>query len=302
VRSRHGTWWWSAAACLFLAATLPGLPAAAQVVAQAQAPTGARGSVQGRFANVERLIETSSGAKQVRDSGSPKAVEAWEAARGLFAQAKTAHGAGNEQQAGELLDRATRTMFDAVRLAGAPASLGEKKRRDFAAREESVDVLLEALARIGKEKGSTAITGEAAASVGKLLAEARALRDAGSLDRGRATLDAAYEQAKRAVEAQRGGETLVRSLNFANKEEEYRYELDRNDTHRMLVDVLTTEKRAKPGVDRLVGTYTARARKLREDAEGQAAGGDHARAVTTLELSTKEYIRAIRSTGIYIPG
>ena len=40
----------------------------------------------------------------------------------------------------------------------------------------------------------------------------------------------------------------------------------------------------------------------RRRGEAQAARGDHASAVDTLEKSTKELIRAIRSTGVYIPG
>jgi hypothetical protein len=252
--------------------------------------------------NVRRLIEDSSGAKQVQSSGAARAVAAREEARQLFRQASQAHEAGDDESAADLLNRATRAMFDAVRLAGKPASINDKHERDFAAREDSVSALLEALERIGKEKRAEDAVGEAAGQVRKLMREAKAQRDAGQLDQGRATMDAAYEEAKRAIEAQRGGDTLVRSLNFATKEEEYHYELDRNDTHRMLVDVLAKEKRASAGVDRMVTTFTDRALELRSEAEAQAKGGDFAGAIDTLEKSTKEYIRAIRSTGIYIPG
>jgi tetratricopeptide (TPR) repeat protein len=279
-----------------------GAPPTSSALKLAQAPTGASRGVAGRLANVQRLIEKSSGARQVDASAAPRATQAHEAARRLFREATAAHQAGDDQSASKLLDKATRTMFEAVRLAGAPSSLREKKLRDFAAREESVKALMEALERIGKEKNAQGATGEVAAQVRALVGEARTLRDAGKLDEGRAALDQGYDRAKRAIERQRGGETLVRSLNFATKEDEYHYELDRNDTHRMLVDVLTKEKRAKAGIDRMVTTYTGRAEKLRKDAETQAGGGDFAGAVTTLEQSTKEYIRAIRSTGIYIPG
>ena len=270
--------------------------------AGAQAPTGSASGVDGRLDNVQRLVESSSGARQVEASGTPRALEAREEARGLLARARQAHASGDDDAATGLLNQATRTMFDAVRLAGAPSSIREKKQRDFKAIDDSVTVLLEALERIGKEKGVQGATSDPAARVRALQGEAQALRAAGDLDRGRASLDMALDTAKRAIEVQRGGETLVRSLNFATKEDEYHYELDRNDTHRMLVDVLVKEKRAKAGIDRMVTTFTDRAQKLRGDAERQAGTGDFAGAVTTLENSTKEYIRAIRSTGIYIPG
>ena len=93
------------------------------------------------------------------------------------------------------------------------------------------------------------------------------------------------------------------SLNFASKEEEYHYELDRNDTHQMLVTVLLEEKMAdSAGVAKMVNVFLDKARLLREEGDRQAARGDFEAAVQTLEESTKELVRAIRSGGIYIPG
>ena len=141
-----------------------------------------------------------------------------------------------------------------------------------------------------------------AADVDVLVARASDLEQAGRLDEARRGLDAAYEIAKGAIEELRGGDTLVRTLEFATKEEEYAYELDRNDTHQMLITVLVQEKRASAGVDRMVSTYVERADALRAQAERQAGAGDYAGAVATLEQSTKELVRAIRSAGVYIPG
>ena len=41
---------------------------------------------------------------------------------------------------------------------------------------------------------------------------------------------------------------------------------------------------------------------LRNRAEQQAAAGEYREAVSTLEQSTREIVRAIRSAGVYIPG
>ena len=92
--------------------------------------------------------------------------------------------------------------------------------------------------------------------------------------KARKLLDSGYDIAKVELEKLRGGDTLVRSLNFANPEEEYEYELDRNDTHRMLVTVLLEEKRGKKGVDKMVKKFMGKAEVLRKQAEAQA----HARA------------------------
>ena len=116
-------------------------------------------------------------------------------------------------------------------------------------------------------------------------------------------LDEAYVAAKVAIEHLRGGETLVRSLNFASSEEEYHYEVDRNDTHRMLVDVLLKEKmKTNWGIEAMVNKFMESADKLRTRADEQASDGEYENAIGTMEQSTKEIVRAIRSAGIYIPG
>jgi hypothetical protein len=48
--------------------------------------------------------------------------------------------------------------------------------------------------------------------------------------------------------------------------------------------------------------FADKATQLRAEAEAQAARGDHAGAVKSLEDSTRELVRAIRSGGLYIPG
>jgi hypothetical protein len=94
----------------------------------------------------------------------------------------------------------------------------------------------------------------------------------------------------------------VRSLNFATKEEEYHYEVDRNDTHRMLVQMLLKDKRGGAAVDSMVEQSVTAAAQLRTQADEQASRRDHETAVKTLEQSTRELVKAIRGAGVYIPG
>ena len=161
---------------------------------------------------------------------------------------------------------------------------------------------MEALTRIAAEKGEQAKAADVQAMVDKLEVEAERQRATGDPRAGRRTLDAAYDMTKRAIDELRSGDTLVRSLNFATKEEEYHYEVDRNDTHQMLVTVLLEDKRGDPNRDKLIDGFVGKAKQLRAEAETQAGRGDFETAVTTLEASTKELVRAIRSAGVYIPG
>lgn len=294
---------WASACCLGLALFLPWVaPDAAQTAAPAQGAPPSAEALDARLANVERLIEHSSGARRVQASEVPEARSHRGRALALHAEARERCRAGDLIGCGGLLDEATREMMSAVRLAGRPAALDDRKREDFEARAESIAALLGALQRIGAEKGVADMAARVEADVNLLVAKARELEEAGKLEEGRRGLNAAYEMAKGAIEELRGGDTLVRTLEFASKEEEYDYELDRNDTHQMLITVLVAEKRASAGVDQMVTQYVQRAEALRTEAEGQAGAGNFAKAVATLEQSTKELVRAIRSAGVYIPG
>jgi hypothetical protein len=284
---------WAPAGCLGLALLVSGVAPSAAPSAEA---------LESRLANLERLIEHSSGAKRIQTSGVPEALAHRERALAVHAEARERLQAGDLDGSGRLLDQATQEMMSAIRLAGRPAAMDDKKRKDFETRAESIAALLEALERIGAEKGAADMAAQVTADVNTLVAKARQLEQADKLDEGRRSLNAAYEMATGAIEELRGGDTLVRALEFASKEEEYRYELDRNDTHQMLIKVLVQEKRASAGVDKMVTMYVQKAETLRVEAKRQAGTGDFDKAVVTLEQSTKELVRAIRSAGIYIPG
>jgi hypothetical protein len=256
-----------------------------------------------RLASVATLIEKSSAAKQIESSAIPDALAKRDKARELRQQAEQAYRSENYPNASRLLDQAAKTMFEGVRLALPEQVTQEKKQRDFDNRMESVKALLAAQKRISIEKKAGAKGEEISNKIEAQMKEATALSAANQLDQGRALLDQAYVTAKKAIESMRNGDTLVRSLNFATKEEEYRYEVDRNDTHHMLVNVLLDEKRANnPGLEVMVQKYLEQAANLRKTAESAATKGDYVTGIRLLEDSTKELVRAIRMSGVYIPG
>lgn len=262
-----------------------------------------REALERRLSSVATLIEDSSASRQMVASGNPAALAARDKARQLQQQAASALRENREADAARLLDESARELFAGVRQAAPEQIHAAKAQRDFDNRMDSVKAMMAAHKRIAAEKGKGA-QGEAAnkAMEGKAAAAA-ALAASGQLVQARAALDVVYIEAKQAVEALRHGDTLVRSLNFATKEEEFAYELDRNDTHKMLTKMLLAEKRASnPALDGMVQPMLDQAAALRQQADALAAKKDHAGAVRLLEESTRELVRAIRSAGVYIPG
>lgn len=282
----------------FVFAAQIALPAAAQVQAPQATPT--KESVERRLESVKTLIETSSAAKQVDAAGTGEATQRRERARSLHQQAAKAYEAGDYASANKLLDQAAREMIGSVRKSDPEQVTGDKKQRDFDNRLESVKALQDALKRVSKEKEAGQQSAEAAKKVDQLVADAVKQRDAGKIDQGRITLDQAYYTAKVAVQNLRHGDTLVKELKFESKEEEYRYEVDRNDTHQMLITVLVEGKEG--GLDPMVRDRVKQAEALRKEAEGLAAKKDFEGAIKKLDDSTRELVKGIRAAGIFIPG
>lgn len=281
---------------LILALTL----AAAAAAAQPQSPAPAdRAQLERRLGSVATLIESSSAARQIEGSGVAVAREKRDNARLIHREAAATLAAGDLAATAQLLDKAAREMMSGARLANPQQVNGEKDKRDLAARVESARALLAAQQRITQEKNAGAQAQEEARRIEQALTQAEQHAAAGRTAEARVLADRAYLTARVSIESLRRGDTLVRSLTFANKREEYDYEIDRNDTHRMLVTMVLSER---GDVAPMVKPFVDRAAALRRDAEGQAGRGDHAGAIRALEDSTRELVRAIRAGGIYIPG
>lgn len=254
------------------------------------------------FRFVESLILESQGAQGVAASNNSEAQALHQQAKQLLEDAKQAQKKGDLQAADAALRKARTVMFDAIRLVGAGVKK-QKKQQDFTRRYDSVNALLEAHQQYSREKqlGQPALDTES--YVKDKMQQAKAAEKKGDMAASLELIENAYVTIKLSLTKFRSGETVVRSLNFANAEEEYRYELDRNDTHKMLVDMLLREKlAADQRLKYLINLNMKQAEDLRTQAEQAAGQQDFKAGIKHLEESTSQIIRAIRAAGIYIPG
>ncbi len=289
---------------LFMKIVATGLAGMALVAAgeAAVAQASAGNDVASRLVYVERLLTESSAAKKVDASGKAEAIQMKADAQAHFDQAKALVDGGDNDAAEAELREAIRLMTTAARAANGDAKVSRKQTDDYGSRKESVTALATAHDRIATEKGMKDMNAALQQKVAADLAASDELLAAGKGDEARAMLDATYESVKTSLEDLRGGDTLVRELNFETPEDEYHYELDRNDTHRMLVEVLLAEKMQASPMRKTADGFIAKAGELRVQAEQAAGKKKFEDAIRLLEESTKEFIRAIRSAGVYIPG
>jgi len=261
-----------------------------------------KAQLERRFASVGFLLEKSSAARQIEASGDAGALERRARARESYRQAQETFKAEDLAGTARLLAEASALMMEAARLANPAQVNGEKQRTDFAARLASVKALLAADRRVIAEKHAAPKAAETSRTVEKMIAEATQLAATDKLPEGRALLDRAYLVARAALSSMRGGDTLTRSAHFANKEEEFQYEIERNNTHRTLIHSLLADKRNAQAAEATAQASVETAARLRGEAERRSAAGDFAAAVEQLDQSTRELLRAIRSLGIFVPG
>ena len=251
---------------------------------------------------INKLINISSGAKQVLKSDDAAVKALHSEAKALLQQARQQFELGEKAKGSALLDRSAATMFKAIQLAS-PKSIGNNKlTADFKKRKSSVKALGQALKRIASELKRESDSELVTQQLVTLEEDADKLMQAGKIVEAKIELDKAYHLIKISIESMRGGQTLVRSLNFATPEDEYHYEIDRNNTHKMLVKLFLSEKKVSEYGKKMAEKSIKEANKLRANADREARSDQFTQAIKLLEQSTRQFVRAIRSSGIYIPG
>ena len=252
---------------------------------------------------VEKLIHESAAAKQILKSDNPEARAFQEKAIMHLDEARAAEKQGNAEAVAKALNKAKLAIFMGMRLVGGKV-VKDKKQENYNKKRHSLESLLAAHKRIRKENesGQDSRDAEVETHTQKRMQEAQTHYDNGELIKAGDVLNNAYLSLKLSLVKLRDGKTLVRSLHFETREDEYRYELRRNDTHNMLINTVLKKKREDPRLGKLMDIPLKEADKLRTEAEQQAGSENYEAAIKTLEESTKHIIRAIRMAGIFIPG
>ena len=263
------------------------------------AQTGGDDPLAKRVAMVHTLLYDSSAAKQIMSNGEEPALAKRREAIRLY---EAAEAGGDIEMRRAQLNQAVATMYEAVALVKNGAKGDEKAHRDFENRKASLDALLSAHERIMDEKGKSQLHTLLLAEIEEDASQAEALLADGKVDEARSHLDKAYEVTMLSVEHAREGETLTRELKFDTPRDEYAYELDRNDTHKMLVTVLLKDKLENEFTRNRVSGFLEAADDYRKTALEHADAGRFDEAIDALELSTSELVKVIRGAGVYIPG
>lgn len=249
------------------------------------------------------MLEAYLGSQRVADairSGEPKNIEAVEHARADLAVGAEALKKGDLRRAEQSLDAGLRQVSSLVLREGARAEDPAAKKVAYEGRRRQIGSFIKSL-----ETGTGANTHNPWA--GRLAVTRKGLEQADSLfDQGKYVeanlqLVSIYEDVVVIVSEARRNQSIIYRLNFETPADEYAYELGRNQSYEILVDVAIAEKKDPdkallPYIRKLV----SQSQELVVQAKAQAEAGDHVKAIKTIEEATTYLVRALRSAGVMV--
>jgi hypothetical protein len=251
---------------------------------------------------VKNLVSKSATAETIETSGDAAAIEKLERARGLVAEAESDLAADRVAPADSKLNEAIALVNKEARRLSQGDVREAHLKKTYDRRFKAVTALLTAYERVAEEKNLSSATAAQVSTLTKKIEQAEKAASAGRLEEAKIILDEAYLATAGRLRGLREGDELTRSLKFETAAEEYDYEIDRNDSHIMLLQLALSQKKPAPSYVDRIENLKADAAKKRARAESMSAAGDYDSAIDALSKSTDSMLQAIRMGGLYIPG
>jgi tetratricopeptide (TPR) repeat protein len=253
---------------------------------------------------IVKLLSESSVSKNILSSKSDIAIQYFKLAKTAYKYAVDEFENGDIEKSNLFIKKATDALSDATMFANMnkkDVNL-EVDRHHYQEIQNSVEALLQAVRRVSEEKG----VGEENQEMLGYISELKKRGEAYAADEKYTEATRDMEQILSLIRSNiikmKMGDTLVRTLTFANPKEEFRYELDRNDAHFLLLKTFLPEQQARARGNGAYSGDTLTAYQLRKEAEASAEKKDYKQAIHTLEKSTTILINIIRMAGTKIPG
>jgi hypothetical protein len=254
---------------------------------------------------VALLLAQSPAMQRIPESGNAQAKKMLADAQTLYAQANAEASAGHKEQAVKLLDQALLELVSAARLVPDPMQLAAQERARYTSQSETVRTFLtlhgKLSARMAERKVQAPGGSLDLGKVGGLVEKAEALAGAGNHKDANAALNEAYRAVVVSLNRMLMAETIVYDQKFASPAEEFQNELARNRSYEELVPLALVQLNTARESAQLSERYVQQSRELREAAQKQAAVGDYAAALKTIQDATGHLQRSLRIAGVIVP-
>ena len=256
------------------------------------------GSIYNKVKFMDWLVNDSPVSKRVEDSKDEEAKQQLERAREMWEQA-VEHSEKSEYALAEvhiseglkLMTRISRKFKDQDRVRQARIDLYKQVK-------DHVDMFVIAFDRIVDEKGGDHVLKMLDRDkLNALVSSAESKYAEGDLAMANHLMRQAADMVDHALSDARHEDVLLRELSFENLEEEYAYEVERNESYVMIIDLLQKKSATSEASAGYVQKMIEANAKKREEAELLVKNGEFEQGITLLEKSTDKLSRALRVSG-----
>jgi len=260
-----------------------------------------RTAVEQKTTMLDRLLFNSPLATRIGGSGNEQARRHLTDARELFTHARALAKTGQLRGADGLLNEAIWEIGRAQQLAPDQSARLADERARYQQLKDSVDAMLRTyqISELAPRDDTPPDRGAARAVAA--VEQARMAADQGRIVEANRTLEQALTLLLKDAMARLNGQTLVYDRRFASNRDEYGFEAERFRSYESLIPLALVEYRPSREAMALIDRYVRQARGLRDRAEAQAAGNDHAAAVLSLVEGTDALQRALQASGLSVP-
>jgi hypothetical protein len=284
------------------AATAPVVAASgADIPAGMSAPAASsQVTLESKTRLVKLLLAQSPAVQRIPQSDNAQAKKKLADAQALYAKAASEAGAGHADAAIKLLDQALLDIVSASRMVPDPAQLASQERARYAGLAEATRTFLalhkSLSARTSKKGGALDLP-----KINAMVEKAEGLAAGGNHQEANALLNNVYKMVVGALSNMLMAETIVYDQKFEAPADEFNYELARNRSYEELIPLALTQLNPPRETAVLSEKYVQQSRALRDAAQKQAAGGDYAAALKTIQDATGQLQRSLRVAGVIVP-
>ena len=164
--------------------------------------------------------------------------------------------------------------------------------------KEHIDMFVSAFDRIAVEKGEDKVRGMLDRNeLDAVMSRAETAFDDGELAMANHLMRQAADMVDTALSDARHEDVLLHELNFESLEEEYEYEVSRNESYVVLIDLMQKKTARSQSSTSYVKTMIEANAKLRQQADEHASNGQLEQGIALLEKGTDKLSRALRVSG-----
>ena len=244
------------------------------------------------------LVHSSPAAKRIEVSGDEEAKQQLMRAKDMWEQA-VEHSEREEYELAEVhIDAGLKLMTKVSRKFKDQEKERHARIELYKQVKGHVEMFVTAFDRIAEEEGKDHIHSMLDRDeLDTLISSAQSNFDDGDLVMANHLMRQAADMVDSALSDARHEDVLLHELSFESLQEEYQYEIDRNDSYVKLIDLMQEKTAPSQASASYVARLIEQNAELRKEADALAKKGDYEKSIEVLEKGTDKLSRALRVSG-----